>query len=227
MDNTNLSVDKAYLASSLYMDFDNPAVAEFAAKHAKGSNNTEIAINLYNAVRDGFWYDPYHVNMSHNALKASSMIERGSGYCVEKANFLAAVARASGIPARLGFAIVRNHIGTEKLQQILKSDLFVFHGYTELYLSGKWVKATPAFNKELCEKFKVTPLEFDGVNDSVFQEYDPNGNRHMEYLHDYGIYAEVPRQLMIDELKKHYPHLFKGLGKNDSGHYFTAGDETE
>ena len=153
------------------------------------------------------------------------MIERGSGYCVEKANFLAAVARACNIPARLGFAIVRNHIGTEKLQEILKSDLFVFHGYTELYIDGQWVKATPAFNKELCERFNVTPLEFDGEHHSVFQEFDAQGNKHMEYLHDYGIFAEVPRELMVDELKKHYPHLFKGLGHNDSGHYFTEGNE--
>jgi transglutaminase-like putative cysteine protease len=225
MDTTNFSVDSAYLAPSLYMDFNSLEVATFVAKHAKGRTDKEIAISLYYAVRDGFWYDPYHVNMSHKALKASSMIERGSGYCVEKANFLAAVARACNIPARLGFAIVRNHIGTEKLQEILRSDLFVFHGYTELYIDGQWVKATPAFNKELCERFNVTPLEFDGEHDSVFQEYDAQGNKHMEYLHDYGIFAEVPRDLMVDELKKHYPHLFKGLGHNDSGHYFTAGNE--
>ena len=225
MDTTNFSVDSAYLAPSLYMDFNSPEVAGFVANYAKGRTDKEIAISLYYAVRDGFWYDPYHVNMSHKALKASSMIERGSGYCVEKANFLAAVARACNIPARLGFAIVRNHIGTEKLQEILRSDLFVFHGYTELYIDGQWVKATPAFNKELCERFNVTPLEFDGEHDSVFQEYDAQGNKHMEDLHDYGIFAEVPRELMVDELKKHYPHLFKGLGHNDSGHYFTAGNE--
>ncbi len=225
MDTTNFSVNSAYLAPSLYMDFNSPEVAAFVAKHAKGTIDKEVAISLYYAVRDGFWYDPYHVNMSHKALKASSMIERGSGYCVEKANFLAAVARACNIPARLGFAIVRNHIGTEKLQQILKSDLFVFHGYTELYIDGQWVKATPAFNKELCERFNVTPLEFDGEHDSVFQEFDAQGNKHMEYLHDYGIFAEVPRELMVEELKKHYPHLFKGLGHNDSGHYFTEGNE--
>lgn len=225
MDTTNFSVDSAYLAPSLYMDFNSPEVAAFVAKHAEGKTDKEKAISLYYAVRDGFWYDPYHVNMSHIALKASSMIERGSGYCVEKANFLATVARACNIPARLGFAIVRNHIGTEKLQQILKSDLFVFHGYTELYINGQWVKATPAFNKELCERFSVTPLEFDGEHDSVFQEFDAQGNKHMEYLHDYGIFAEVPRELMVNELKKHYPHLFKGLGHNDSGHYFTEGNE--
>ena len=28
------------------------------------------------------------------------------------------------------------------------TDLFVYHGYAELFLDGKWVKATPAFNVE-------------------------------------------------------------------------------
>lgn len=225
MDFETIDVGAEYLASSLYMDYDNPSVASFAKQHAKGTTDIEKAVSLYYAVRDGFWYDPYHIDMSHDALKASSLPARGSGYCVEKANFLAAVSRASGIPARLGFATVRNHIGVEKLQQILQSDLFVFHGYTELYLNGKWVKATPAFNKELCDKVRVAPLEFNGVEDSIFQEYDHLGNKHMEYVDNYGVFTEVPRDLMIAELKKHYPHLFKGPKTNDSGHYFKTGDE--
>lgn len=214
-----------YTQPSAYMDFDQPTVAAFAAKYGTGNTDVEKAINLYYAVRDGFWYDPYHINMGHNALKASALIARGSGYCGEKANFLAAVARACGIPARLGFATVRNHIGVEKLQEILQSDLFVFHGFTELYLNGKWVKATPAFNKELCQKVGVQPLEFDGVNDSIFQEYDHAGNKHMEYVHNYGVFTEVPRDLMISELKKYYPHLFEGPKNNANGHYFITGDE--
>lgn len=219
-------VDAAYLSAEGYMDFNHPAIAAFAQEHGHGSTDIEKAVNLYYAVRDGFLYDPYHVNMSHHELLASTTLLRGSGYCVEKANLLGAVARYHGIPARLGFAIVRNHIGTEKLQRILRSDLFVFHGYTELFLNGQWVKATPAFNKELCEKFNVHPLEFDGVTDSIFQEYTPGGEKHMDYVHDYGIFAEVPRDMMVAELKKHYPHLFeKNSVPGTSGRYFTAGDE--
>lgn len=212
-----------YLAAGQYMDFNNEAVAKFAAEHGKGNTDIEIAVNLYNAVRDKFRYDPYHIDMSVDGLKASGVIERGAGYCVEKANLLGAVARYHNIPARLGFAIVRNHIGTEKLQKALRSDLFVFHGYTELFLNGQWVKATPAFNKELCAKFGVAPLEFNGVEDSIFQQYAPDGGLHMEYLHDYGIFAEVPRELMIAELKKYYPHLFEVLGvRNEEGHYINT-----
>ncbi len=122
---------------------------------------------------------------------------------------LAACARVVGIPSRLGFANVRNHIGTSKLEEFLKTDLLVFHGYCELHLEGKWVKATPAFNRQLCRRLGVPPLEFDGQSDSIFQQYTPDGDCFMEYLHDYGQFADVPRELFIHELKKYYAHIFE------------------
>ena len=62
------------------------------------------------------------------------------------------------------------------------TDLFVYHGYTDLCLDGKWVKATPAFNLALCTRFRVKPLEFDGRDDSIFHPFDEDDRRHMEYL---------------------------------------------
>ncbi|NIV15920.1 MAG: transglutaminase, partial [Aliifodinibius sp.] len=90
-----------------------------------------------------------------------------------------------------------------------KTNIMVFHGYTELHLNGRWVKATPAFNKELCEKLRVAPLEFNGEEDSIFQEYNHEGGKFMEYLHDYGRFPDVPYELFVHELKKHYPHVFE------------------
>jgi len=113
-----------------------------------------------------------------------------------------------GIPARLGFGNVINHLATQRLKELMGSDLFVFHGYTELFIDGKWVKATPAFNREMCEKFGTIPLEFDGVSDSVFHPYDRNGNLHMEYVHNYGSFDDMPYELMIEEMKKYYPQWF-------------------
>lgn len=206
------------------MDFDNALVETFAKQHGTGNNPQEIAVSLYYAVRDGFKYNPFIIDLSHNGLKASTTITRGEGYCGEKANLLAAVARYCGIPARLGFAIVRNHIGTDRLEQLLQTDRLVFHGYTELFINEKWVKATPAFNKALCDKLGVEPLEFDGETDSIFQEFDHDGGRYMEYLHYYGEFAEVPRDYMIAELKANYPHLFQPNLPKIEGMLFTTGD---
>lgn len=202
------TMDK-YLKPGKFIDSHSPAVIEFAERNTVGSiSSIEKSVKLYYAVRDGFNYNPYDIDLSENAMKASSLLKRKNGYCVEKACLLAASARVLGIASRLGFAKVRNHIGTEKLEAVLKTNVLVFHGYTELFLNGKWVKATPAFNKSLCDKLNVEPLEFDGMNDSVFQQYSKEGKKFMEYLYDYGTFADVPHKLFISELKKHYPHLF-------------------
>jgi transglutaminase-like putative cysteine protease len=197
-----------YLKSAEFVNADHPDVQQFAMDVTFGANNDVEKIKyLYYAVRDGFRYDPYRLHFSKEDMKASSLLKRDYGYCVEKSCLFAAACRVIGIPARLGFANVRNHIGTAKLEAILNTDILVFHGYAEIYLHDKWIKVTPVFNKELCEKLNVKPLEFNPNDDSIFQEYNENGGRFMEYLHQYGHFADIPYELFMDELLKHYPHL--------------------
>lgn len=197
------------LAESMFMDFHHPSVLAFVEAHIEpGMAQREKAIALYLAVRDEIRYSPFHIDLAPEAMKASTLLARKSGYCVEKGNLLAAVCRAVGIPSRLGFAKVRNHIGTERIEAVLGTDELVFHGYTDLWIEGKWVKATPAFNRELCLHFGVPPLEFNGLEDSIFQQYNENGSRFMEYLHDYGTFDEVPHDYMVSELVHYYGHLF-------------------
>lgn len=198
-----------YLDATPYVDSDNPNIVAFAYKAVGTSTNpVEQAVKLYYAVRDKFPYNPYEVDLSEHGLKASTALARGYGYCIEKANIMAASARVLGIPSRFGFADVKNHVGTGKLMEVLKSDVMALHGYVELYLNGKWVKATPAFNKELCQKLNVAPLGFNGVDDSIFQENDGEGGKFMEYVFDHGTYPDLPREYMIQVLRDHYPHLF-------------------
>jgi len=214
----NNSDHALYLRETAFMDFGSHEVQQFLQTNvAKEASAFDNILSLYVAVRDRFRYDPFHVNLSPAELTASALIRRGSGFCVEKANLLGACARTLGVPSRLGFANVRNHIGTGKVEAALQSDVLVFHGYVELWLQGQWVKATPAFNRSLCEKLNVEPLEFDGLHDSIFQQFARTGQRYMEYLHDYGAFAEIPVQLMVDELRRHYPHLFKEANKGRSG----------
>jgi transglutaminase-like putative cysteine protease len=198
-----------YLQPGRFVDSDAPTVVDFAQTVSSGSaEKREKAVSIYYAVRDTIRYDPYNIDLAPEALTASSVLAKGRGFCIVKANLLAAAARVVGIPSRLGYANVRNHLTTERLNQYMRSDVFAFHGFTELYLEGRWVKATPAFNISLCQRFDVKPLEFDGQNDSIFHEYDSQGLRHMEYLQDLGHYADLPRKLMIATFRKHYPHLY-------------------
>ena len=198
-----------YLHPTFFIDSDHPAVIRFA-REASGDAATPVdrAVRIFNAVRDAIRYDPYRIDLVRDRFKASVVLEKKSGYCVEKALLLAAAARVLGIPGRLRFADVRNHLTTERLKEIMKTDLFIFHGYTEMFLGGRWVKATPTFNLSLCERFGVKPLEFDGVHDAIFHEFDRKGNRHMEYVHDHGPFADLPYDIILESFRKHYPMYF-------------------
>jgi len=222
-----------YLRSGVYIDSHHPSVIQFSDRVAGSpafpgegsapgggsapagvgpSEAREKAVALYYAVRDEFRYDPYRIDLNPEAMKASALIARGYGFCIAKAVLLSAAARVQGIPARLGFADVKNHLTTARLRRSMGTDIFVYHGYAELLIDGKWVKATPAFNKALCERFGVTPLEFDGVHDSVFQPFDGQGNQYMEYLKDHGRHADLPLKELRLAFEEAYPRLMsKGV----------------
>lgn len=201
-------IDPTTLAPNRFVDSDHPAVIAYAQEHAAGLPPLDAAVALYYAVRDGFRYNPWRMRFEREEFTASGLLLRPrdeGGHCIDKANLLAAAARSLGIPSRLHFANVRNHIGTARLEAHLGTDLLVFHGYTELYLQDRWVAATPAFNAGLCRHLGVAPLEFDGLQDSIFQEYDHQGERFMEYVEDHGRHSDIPYDQMIAAWRTHYP----------------------
>ena len=202
-----------YLAPGRFIDSAHPAVSAFAKKHARGNGERERAVSLYYGVRDEIRYNPFLDFRDREVFRASAVLEAGQGFCVGKASLLAACARAAGIEARVGFADVKNHLTTPRLAETMGSDLFVYHGYTEMRIDGKWVKATPAFNLALCTRFRVKPLEFDGREDSIFHPFDEDDRRHMEYLRDRGVYADVPVDEIQQAFRDAYPKFYS-LGKD-------------
>lgn len=199
-----------YLKATPFFDYDHPAVAAWLQEQLAGvpDDPVEQMKVLYLAVRDGIQYNPYVFRAEPRTLSAGYALQSGESYCIPKAILLGAAARALGIPSRLGLADVRNHLSSPKLIEWLQSDVFRMHGFIELYLNGRWVKATPAFNQQLCQMMKVDPLEFDGVNDSVFQEFTEDGHAHMEYINDHGVFDDVPYDFILAGLRAAYGHLF-------------------
>ena len=180
------------LQPTFFLDFDESSVQNFAEQHVSSDDSPQLkAIKLFLVVRDRFAYDPYNLHLDPNDMKASEILKRTSGYCNEKAIVLASALRYHGIPARLYFGNVRNHIATGKLEKLLGTDLLAFHGCVEVWLDGRWLKATPAFNKELCEKLSVDPLEFNGREDAIFQQFSRDGKRFIEYVEIIGK-SELP-----------------------------------
>lgn len=193
------------LQPTAILDSDHPEVNAFALRAAGDADNpVDRAVRLYYAVRDGIWYDPYSPFHLPEHYRASNVLARQRGYCVSKVSLLCAAGRAVGIPSRAGFADVRNHLATRQLLDHLGSDLFVYHGFTEFFLEGAWVKCTPAFNRELCERHGVAPLEFDGRSDSVFQPYSTEHRRFMEYVAFHGSFSDIPVDRIVAAWKAEY-----------------------
>jgi transglutaminase-like putative cysteine protease len=200
---------EACLRPTRFIDSDHAQVLAFAAEAAgDAASPREKAVKIYYVVRDAIRYDPYRIVFEAEHFLASACVERGYGFCITKSVLLAACFRAQGIPARLGFGDVRNHLATKRLVEFNGGDVFHFHGYVQAHLDGKWVKATPAFNIELCDKFGVLPLEFDGIHDSVFHAHDAAGRRHMEYVRYHGAFVELPWQRLYDTFRTHCPTMF-------------------
>ena len=171
-------------------------------------------MRLFYVVRDGIRYDPYSITGNPDDYRASTVLAQRDAYCIPKAVLLTALARAVGVPARLGFADVRNHLASKKLLARLGTDLFLFHGFTEVWLAGRWVKATPAFNIELCERFGVRPLEFDGRSDALFHEYSADGRLHMEYVAERGSFADLPLEEIMRAFATHYGNISAGADRD-------------
>jgi transglutaminase-like putative cysteine protease len=227
-----IDIDRAWLESTWFIDKDAPEVGRFARANTSSSDAPLAqAIGLFSAVRDQIRYDPYGISYAPEAFRASTVASSASNWCVPKSVLLAAAARSIGIPARLGFADVRNHLTSEKLLATMGTDLFAWHGYAELLLPDpagpedtlRWFKLSTAFNIELCDRFGVQPLEFDGSDDALMHAYDQAGNRHMEYVNQRGSFDDLPLEQILSDFASIYGHEFGQPGPAGSAE--AAGDD--
>lgn len=204
---------KEYLEENYNFDFTNSKIQNLLIDidtDFKQLTKKEFALKAYYYVRDKWPYNPYRFSLVEQDWKSSLICDHKTGHCLDKAIIYISLLRSQGIPARLGLAKVKNHIAVEDIVEKFGNDVLVPHGYVDIYLNNKWVKATPAFNKGLCDKLGVKALDFDGENDSLFQQYDLSGKQHfMEYLDDYGTFPNVPLPYMLKLMKETYPPLQK------------------
>jgi transglutaminase-like putative cysteine protease len=222
-----MSPEAAFLKPARFIDSDAASIRRLAgAVTADERDEVGRAIALYRNVRDSIIYDPYLDAANPASYRASDVLAHGRAFCIGKAALLAAVARAAGIPARLGYADVRNHLTSPRLRELVGTDVFRWHCYSDLYLDGQWVKATPAFNASLCERLGVHVLEFDGRADSLFQQFDRSGRRHMEYLCDRGTFFDVPFEIIREDFRQHYPALLSKAGLSGDFEAEAVAEET-
>ncbi len=188
----------AYLRATAAIDCENAAIKEKAQTLAGGQKEVrEKAKSLFYFVRDSIKYNLYLPSDRPEYFRASQILEAGQGFCIQKAVLMAALARATGIPARLHIAAIRNHRAAAEIKKLMGSDVFPTHGYNGLYIDGRWVKVAPTFNLELCRKNGLTPVEFDGEHDAILPPYDLEGRPYIEYVEDRGYYDDLPFEKII------------------------------
>lgn len=206
------------VAATMSLDHENPIVQAFVDRTLGGRRGSprENAVSLYYAVRDRILYDVYDADLSRDGLRASAVLSKGRGFCLHKSIVYAAACRAVGIPSRLVFADVRNHLASGHLLELVGGNVF-FHVLTSVWLDGRWMKATPVFNKTLCRLYGMAPLEFDGTADSLYQPYDAENRRHMEFLKHYGEFDDLPYDMVIQKMHQAHPKLFSSRYTTASG----------
>jgi transglutaminase-like putative cysteine protease len=197
--------DERFVRPTAVIDSDHPAIIASTQEVVRGkSGDIEKAVVLFYFVRDAIHYNLFVPREVPDHFKASRTLANGEGYCVTKACLLAAMARAAGIPAGLGFARIRNWQLPEKTLQRLKTNILPFHGYTELYLGGRWVKATPAWDARLSDRLGSSPVEFDGRSDALLPAANRTGAWLVQYLKDLGHYDDVPLEKLWAALEETY-----------------------
>jgi transglutaminase-like putative cysteine protease len=200
---------RLYLSPAEYVDSDHPEVRAFAREVVpEGASAKEKARALYVAVREIRYGYVDHADLE--VYRASSVLRVRQGYCVGKASLYAALCRSVGIPARVAFADVTNHLATERLREKMGTNLFAWHGFTEVLLDRRWRKASPTFNSTLCAKFGVAPLDFDGENDALLQAYDGEGRTFMRYEVMRGSFHDVPAKFLSAEMARLYSAVARG-----------------
>jgi transglutaminase-like putative cysteine protease len=227
-----MGTDKApeeLLAVTDFLDHDTLVVRHFVDRVLGKDRGTPIenAVKLYYAVRDEINYEVYGASLSPEGLRASSILGRGRGFCIHKSNVYAAACRAVGIPSRLVMTDVRNHLASDRLRELVGGDVFRFHALTTVYLDGRWVRATPVFNKMLCRLYGITPLDFDGKADSMSHPYDRKGRKYMEFLHEHGEFDDFPYDLVVDGIRVAHPRLFDSRYETTEGSLIAEAASTQ
>jgi len=182
-----------YLRPTPTIDCDNSLIKEKAHEISRDKHEvSDKAKHLFYFVRDTIEYNLYVPTDKPEYFRASRVLQERNGFCIQKAVLLTALSRATGIPARLHIAAIRNHLVPPKLQQLMRGNLFPTHGYAELYIDERWVKVAPTFNLSLCQKNRFVSTEFDGKHDAMLPAYNQDGNKHIEYVQDHGHFDDLP-----------------------------------
>jgi len=189
-----------YLQASPQIDCDHPAIVEICQRLTRDCSTAgDKAVKLFYYVRDECHYNMYATTGEREAYRSSVILKSGQGWCLQKAILLASLGRAAGIPSRLILVSIRNHKSPPEAVELMGTNVFFPHAYNHFFLNNKWVKAAATFDREICQRIQVPTVEFDGVQDAILPGSDLNGQPYIEYLDEYGSFAEIPWDMIVEK----------------------------
>jgi transglutaminase-like putative cysteine protease len=191
------------------MDIEHPAIKDtLKTLDIAALGPIERAVKIFYFVRDCCHYNMHAITGDFEAYRASEVLKKGEGWCMQKAVLFTTLARAAGIPSRLVLVSIRNHsIPPENLA--MDTNLIFPHAFNDLFLNGRWVKAAATFDAKICNNIKVAAVEFDGQQDALLPATDLEGRPYIEYLDEFGTHADIPWPLILHHLQKIYGPNFK------------------
>jgi len=200
---SQLEDTERYLTATETIDSDSEALVRTAAALVQGcATDAERATKLFYFVRDSIPYNVYMISVFKEDFVASTVLDRGKGYCVQKAVLLAALGRASRIPSRLVFASIRNDRAPAQIVERLGTNVFPRHGYNQFFIDGRWISAAATFDRQMCERHGLATVEFDGVHDAHLPEVDVEGRPYITYVEKLGTYADLPLDWIVGVISK-------------------------
>src|ERR1051325_3003516 len=175
------------------IDSDSTEVAATAAKLTHRCRSArERASRLFDFVRDEIRYN-FAPKVGHRRdFKASHTLALGNGFCMQKAALYAALCRASGIPARIGFQNIRDYKITGRFQELMGTNELWGHGMNAVYLDGHWFAVDCTLDGGLVERKNYRLVEFSGRSDALLPKTDRAGKPHFTILKQRGFYNDTP-----------------------------------
>ena len=206
---------ETYLRCTEIIDCDTESVREKAQILTEGLiDDREKAVALYYFVRDEVKHNPYAPVYVFERYRASATLEAGNGGCQHKAILLAALARAVGVPARIGFVDIFDYLISDSFREMAGgTNLLSLHGYAELFINGRWIHVSPAYDLAKCERYRFVPVEFNGIDDAKDSRYDQDGRLHVEHARDHGTFDDLPWDWMTNYVREFVAKL--GLDWNE------------
>ena len=186
---------------------------DYAIKKAEELTNQSLPIEekareIFYFVRDRIRY-LFHADSNEDQYLASNILKKKGGFCTQKSILFCALARACDIPAGIYFYDIVDYTLPQHIIDLLQTRTLYRHGIVALYLNGKWLKYDATLDSNLVARNNLIAVEFFPDRDCLMHEKTDSGARHIEYVKNYGLFADVSFDEIKLWFKEYYSHLIK------------------